>query len=294
MRARSAGGALSLGECWGRGSVEGRRGPRNGVRAGAIARDLPRNLMRKGWRVAERGLPDRDSVFGAAHGRPAPLFLPSSPPPPAPRQPARLRRRRRTTCLPAHHRTAVPHAYARTQRRRSRIARRRPADRPNRLPPHARACTSSRAMLTHIPFPALPVPPSWFPGHMLQFQRMLPALLNKTDVVLELRDARLPLTSINRNFEGACAFPPPPPAFLLWAPRSLLLVSYRSTIGGLINRDSGRLRMCTRGRCARPSYAAPVLSSGLHNWRSWTCRIISGATFAATGVPSSRLHMATL
>ena len=60
----------------------------------------------------------------------------------------------------------------------------------------------SHAMLTHIPFPALPVPPSWFPGHMLQFQRMLPTLLNKTDVVLELRDARLPLTSINRNFEG--------------------------------------------------------------------------------------------
>ncbi|KAI0656941.1 P-loop containing nucleoside triphosphate hydrolase protein [Cubamyces menziesii] len=58
-------------------------------------------------------------------------------------------------------------------------------------------------MLTHIPFPPLPAPPSWFPGHMLQFQRMLPTLLNKTDVVLELRDARLPLTSINRNFEGA-------------------------------------------------------------------------------------------
>ncbi|KAH9847453.1 P-loop containing nucleoside triphosphate hydrolase protein [Lenzites betulinus] len=54
-----------------------------------------------------------------------------------------------------------------------------------------------------IPLPPLPAPPSWFPGHMLQFQRMLPALLNKTDVVLELRDARLPLTSINRNFEGA-------------------------------------------------------------------------------------------
>ncbi|KAH9947550.1 P-loop containing nucleoside triphosphate hydrolase protein [Amylocystis lapponica] len=58
-------------------------------------------------------------------------------------------------------------------------------------------------MLTHIPFPVLPVPPSWFPGHMLQFARMLPSLLTRTDVVLELRDARLPLTSINRNFEGA-------------------------------------------------------------------------------------------
>lgn len=62
-------------------------------------------------------------------------------------------------------------------------------------------------MLTHIPVPLLPAPPSWFPGHMLQFQRMLPGLLNKTDVVLELRDARLPLTSINRNFEGACVPP---------------------------------------------------------------------------------------
>ena len=63
-------------------------------------------------------------------------------------------------------------------------------------------------MLTHIPFPLLPVPPSWFPVHMLQFQKMLPALLNKTDVVLELRDSRLPLTSINRNFEGECLRPP--------------------------------------------------------------------------------------
>lgn len=57
-------------------------------------------------------------------------------------------------------------------------------------------------MLTHIPFPVLPAPPSWFPGHMLQFARALPGVLARTDVVLELRDARLPLTSINRNFEG--------------------------------------------------------------------------------------------
>lgn len=57
-------------------------------------------------------------------------------------------------------------------------------------------------MLKYIPFPTLPAPPSWFPGHMNQFKRQLPALLKKTDVVLELRDARLPLTSINRTFEG--------------------------------------------------------------------------------------------
>ncbi|KAJ6595782.1 hypothetical protein DFH09DRAFT_1135627 [Mycena vulgaris] len=56
--------------------------------------------------------------------------------------------------------------------------------------------------LTHIPFPALPMPPSWFPGHMMKFT-MLPALLTRTDVVLELRDSRLPLTGINRTLEGA-------------------------------------------------------------------------------------------
>lgn len=37
---------------------------------------------------------------------------------------------------------------------------------------------------------------------MRQFVRTLPALLSRTDVVLELRDARLPLTSINGTFEG--------------------------------------------------------------------------------------------
>ncbi|KAJ7666223.1 P-loop containing nucleoside triphosphate hydrolase protein [Mycena polygramma] len=58
-------------------------------------------------------------------------------------------------------------------------------------------------VLTHIPFPPLPIPPSWFPGHMMKFTRMLPALLTQTDVVLELRDSRLPLTSINRTLEGA-------------------------------------------------------------------------------------------
>ena len=37
---------------------------------------------------------------------------------------------------------------------------------------------------------------------MRQFVRNLPALLSRTDVVLELRDSRLPLTSINHTFEG--------------------------------------------------------------------------------------------
>ncbi|KAF9480578.1 P-loop containing nucleoside triphosphate hydrolase protein [Pholiota conissans] len=51
--------------------------------------------------------------------------------------------------------------------------------------------------------PALPAPSSWFPGHMMRFTRQLPALLKRTNVVLEIRDARLPLTSINRTLEGA-------------------------------------------------------------------------------------------
>ncbi|KAF9269587.1 P-loop containing nucleoside triphosphate hydrolase protein [Marasmius fiardii PR-910] len=58
-------------------------------------------------------------------------------------------------------------------------------------------------VLTQISLPVLPAPPSWYPGHMMKFTRMLPTLLTRTDVVLELRDSRLPLTSINRTLEGA-------------------------------------------------------------------------------------------
>ncbi|KIK06449.1 hypothetical protein K443DRAFT_674428 [Laccaria amethystina LaAM-08-1] len=58
-------------------------------------------------------------------------------------------------------------------------------------------------VLPHILPPILPIAPSWFPGHMMKFTRMLPALLTRTDVVLEIRDSRLPLTSINRSLEGA-------------------------------------------------------------------------------------------
>lgn len=36
----------------------------------------------------------------------------------------------------------------------------------------------------------------------MKFTRMLPALLKRTNVVLEIRDSRLPLTSINRTLEG--------------------------------------------------------------------------------------------
>ncbi|PVG01467.1 P-loop containing nucleoside triphosphate hydrolase protein [Serendipita vermifera] len=49
--------------------------------------------------------------------------------------------------------------------------------------------------------PPLPPPSSWYPGHMAVFAKNLPQLLQNTHVVLEARDARLPLTSINPNFE---------------------------------------------------------------------------------------------
>ncbi len=107
-------------------------------------------------------------------------------------------------------------------------------------------------MLTHIPFPALPVPPSWFPGHMLQFQRTLPTLLNKTDVVLELRDARLPLTSINRNFEGA---------FLLAFSRDL-----RHDFHAASRLSPGAAGQCTTHRRVGFRLRAAELDVPMHGW----------------------------
>jgi mitochondrial GTPase 1 len=37
---------------------------------------------------------------------------------------------------------------------------------------------------------------------MSRFTRLLPAFLSRTDIVIELRDSRLPLTSINPAFES--------------------------------------------------------------------------------------------
>ncbi|KAG8691963.1 Mitochondrial GTPase [Ceratobasidium sp. 423] len=51
--------------------------------------------------------------------------------------------------------------------------------------------------------PLLPVAPSWYPGHMRRFFTQLPELLARTHIVLEARDSRLPLTSINPEFEAA-------------------------------------------------------------------------------------------
>ena len=41
----------------------------------------------------------------------------------------------------------------------------------------------------------------------MKFTRALPALLKRTNIVLEIRDSRLPLTSINRTLEGELKVP---------------------------------------------------------------------------------------
>jgi ribosome biogenesis GTPase A len=42
---------------------------------------------------------------------------------------------------------------------------------------------------------------NWYPGHMLKAKKEFAAQLKRVDVVLELRDARIPETSVNHDFE---------------------------------------------------------------------------------------------
>ena len=42
---------------------------------------------------------------------------------------------------------------------------------------------------------------NWYPGHMLKAKKELSKQLKRVDVVLEMRDARIPLSSINQDFE---------------------------------------------------------------------------------------------
>ena len=61
----------------------------------------------------------------------------------------------------------------------------------------------------------------------MKFTRMLPALLKRTNVVLELRDSRLPLTSINRTLEGVLLLIPASP---LGRVRSLVKTGRRGPV----------------------------------------------------------------
>ena len=42
---------------------------------------------------------------------------------------------------------------------------------------------------------------SWYPGHMLKAKRELAKKLKSVDVVLEMRDARIPISSVNHDLE---------------------------------------------------------------------------------------------
>ncbi|BFZ54261.1 Mitochondrial GTPase 1 [Savitreella phatthalungensis] len=56
-------------------------------------------------------------------------------------------------------------------------------------------------------FPAI-AQTTWFPGHMAAAMREVRQLLNTTDLVLEVRDARIPLSSRNPHFGGLLAGKP--------------------------------------------------------------------------------------
>ncbi|GIT72745.1 MAG: hypothetical protein Ct9H300mP28_25590 [Pseudomonadota bacterium] len=43
---------------------------------------------------------------------------------------------------------------------------------------------------------------NWYPGHMLKAKKELAGQLKRVDVVLEMRDARIPVSSINQDFKG--------------------------------------------------------------------------------------------
>ncbi len=45
-------------------------------------------------------------------------------------------------------------------------------------------------------------PINWYPGHMLRAKKQLIQRLKQVDVVLELRDARIPIASVNPDFES--------------------------------------------------------------------------------------------
>jgi len=42
---------------------------------------------------------------------------------------------------------------------------------------------------------------NWYPGHMLKAKKELAEKLKRVDVILEIRDARIPLSSVNQDFE---------------------------------------------------------------------------------------------
>jgi hypothetical protein len=72
-----------------------------------------------------------------------------------------------------------------------------------------RSSSSSSAKDHFVARQTFPVPPNnnftWFPGHMLAGLRALASTISDIDLIIETRDARIPLSSRNPYLEDVCA-----------------------------------------------------------------------------------------
>ena len=83
-------------------------------------------------------------------------------------------------------------------------------------------------------FTSLPAKVNWFPGHMRKAMRTLDQTLKKTDIFIEVRDARVPRSSENLELLALLPLVPlplplvvPPPPLLLQLHRQLLQLPLR-------------------------------------------------------------------
>ena len=69
-----------------------------------------------------------------------------------------------------------------------------------------RQLSSDRRFVARATFTVPPNNPfTWFPGHMLVGLRELAARISDIDLIVETRDARIPLSSRNPYLEDVCA-----------------------------------------------------------------------------------------
>src|SRR5208282_6051204 len=73
---------------------------------------------------------------------------------------------------------------------------------------HRISCARHSSSFT--PRSTFPLPPNnpftWFPGHMLAGLRALASTITDIDLIIETRDARIPLSSRNPYLEDVCAY----------------------------------------------------------------------------------------
>src|SRR5277367_5886652 len=76
-------------------------------------------------------------------------------------------------------------------------------------PPRQFILKHARTFTKFTPRSYFPLPPNnpftWFPGHMLVGLRALSATITDIDLIIETRDARIPLSSRNPYLEDVCA-----------------------------------------------------------------------------------------